>query len=159
MMHLVDCDILSKQYWEKWREVTRNLQLPMNDNNFKQMILLGVTEGKRMNDETTSFLAIAWRCLYRELTQCRIYGRKVLTGKPLFEAVKSLLERVQAYGSKWQKWYIRQKHHWNGKHFPVKKTKQILITFTEAGDFTINPKLFTWYMKLKQDLECNNTTM
>lgn len=158
MIHLVECGIISKQYWEKWREVTQNLQLPMNDDNFKSLILLGANENNKLNDETASFLAIAWRCLYRELITCRIYGRKVITEKPLFEAVKSLLERVQAYGRKWQKWYIRQKHHWNGKNFPVKKTKMILITFTETGDFTVNPKLFSWYMKLKKDLEHISTS-
>ena len=79
--------------------------------------------------------------------------------KPLFETIKNLLERVKAYDRKWQQWYIRQKHHWNGKQFPVNKTKQLLITFTEAGDFTTNPKLLHWYIKTRKEFESNLAKM
>ena len=137
----------------RWKKIGQDVSLPMTLTEIKLMILIGKTDNKVMHQETASFLAIAWRCLYREISICRIYNKEMIICKPLFEALKCLIERVRAFGKRWRVWFLRQQHHWNSKNFPQNKRKMILIQFNEEGDFSIEPKLWTWYHKLRQEVE------
>lgn len=76
MIHLVECERIKANFWMKWKQICENLLLPMPQTDFNLTLLLGKSDDKPLHSETASFLAIVWRCIYREITQCRIYRGK-----------------------------------------------------------------------------------
>ena len=102
--------------------------------------------------EVYAIIAWAWRSLYAEIVKAHIENTKPNFERAYFHTVRYTISRVQAYGLKWRRWYIRQAHWVNGKIFPEKHREHLLVTMTQEAEFALNPKLVDNFTTARQGL-------
>ena len=100
-------------------------------------------QDKVCDRETAGILALAWRCLYAEITRSRIENTDFNLQKALSRVLNMLKSRILAYGTKWRRWYMRTSRTTRAKKVPRKHQKYKLIKVNDNAEFEISEKMTT----------------
>jgi hypothetical protein len=68
----------------------------------------GVAEA--VSREEFDMIAMAWRSLYAETVRARMEDETLNLTQAMWTWARLTLSRVKAYGAKWNKWYVGQRH-------------------------------------------------
>ena len=102
MQHLTDSSDITWDFWDGIFRLMRKVGIEYSrDNRFLILGLVG--ENKITCKEGLAILALAWRCLYAEITRSRAEDNEALLHKALARTVALLISRIKAYGEKWRK--------------------------------------------------------
>ena len=107
-----------------------------------------------MQKEGATIIALAWRCLYAEVTKAHIEGAHASPQRAYARTVMMVVNRVQAYGHKWRRWHLRQRGKREGvkKVIPKKYQKHKLITSDARGVYQVNQNLPRELMRAKSNI-------
>ena len=97
--------------FEFWWDIINLMRiLKIKYSNTPIFIILGITETNQIVcKEGAAILAIAWRCLYAEITRARVEDTNLDLSKALRRTFALIISRVKAYGEKWKLWYNKQR--------------------------------------------------
>ena len=148
MKHLAECSVIRFEFW--WDIINMMRILKIEYSNTPTFIILGITE---MNGiackEGAAILAIAWRCLYAEITRARIEDTALDLNKALRRTFALLISRVKAYGEKWKLWYNKQRMQAHARIIAAKYRQLALIDQDEEGKYTVASALIKAYEEAK----------
>ena len=150
MMHLAVCPIITREYWDKVRNLLVQLGLPAP--NTHRFLLLGVIDNNHVVGRAAAgMMFIAWRCAYAEIVGSRLDNRAQNWKGAYRRFVGMTISRLKAYGLKWYRWYsrIRRIQVEERKTIPIKYQKRILIESDKFGAYKIHPLLLREYEKIK----------
>jgi len=97
-----------------------------------------LNNGKLTSSEGLGVIAIAWRCLYAEITKARKENRRLKLQTALKRTAGMLHARVTAYGEKWLKWARSIRKTSNPKDIPKKHQNYALIQTDPEGVYRVN---------------------
>ena len=98
---------------------------------------------------------MAWRILYAETVTARINGRHLNLPRAYAKLVQLIVSRVKAYGAKWRRWYLGQRH-WSDKKaktIPKEHWEYKLVTSDSEGVYKISETLLKEYDKHIDELK------
>ena len=141
-------NVIRFEFW--WDIINMMRILKIEYSNTPIFIILGITE---MNGiackEGAAILAIAWRCLYAEITRARIEDTTLDLNKALRRTFALLISRVKAYGEKWKLWYNKQRMQAHARIIAAKYRQLALIDQDEEGKYTVANALIKAYEEAK----------
>ena len=117
-------------------------------------ILGRISDNKVVDNEAAGIIALAWRCLYAEITKKRIEGGHLNLQSTYARLVGMILSRLKANGYRWKRWYHKIQHMTNPKDrkvFPKKYRKRKLMVTQADAQYRINPELFAEFRRIKND--------
>ena len=104
--------------------------------------VLGImSEEKIVDKEGAGLLALAWRCLYAEIVSARIESTEPDLEKALRRTVSMLVGRVKAYGEKWRRWHLRNRHTTKKSVIPLRHRNYKMIEVEEDGTYHVHEGL------------------
>jgi hypothetical protein len=101
---------------------------------------LGQPDGKPATREEASVIFLAWRTLCAEITSAHVEGHSTNTEAAFKRLVRMLHSRVEAFGAKWRRWYLRQQCG-IGKVVPRDKREKKLMVCASDATYEINSEL------------------
>ena len=127
-------------FWDEILATMRATGIPCDRTN--AFIILGI----RANDQPVSpegagMLAIAWRCLYAEVTASRVEERGLDLNKALRRTLAMVISRVKAYGEKWNLWYRKTRLTSRHRKVAVRYQNYKLIKLTDEADYEVSQEL------------------
>ena len=138
-MHLVECTVYKTEFWSKVGSLMGRLGLDSSTDQLKW--IAGIKpNGKPVTKEEASVIFLAWRTLYAETTSAHIEGHSTKTELAFKRLVRILHTRVEAFGAKWRRWYLRQQCG-IGKVVPRDKREKKLMTCASDATYEINNEL------------------
>ena len=90
-----------------------------------------------------AILALGWRCLYTEITRCRVdqkWGDLDLQSA-LKRTISMLESRTVAYGEKWKRWRRRTKNTTRARLVAKRHQKYKMIQVDEEANYAISEEL------------------
>ena len=138
-MHLVECAVYKTEFWSRVGNLMGRLGLDASTNQLKW--IAGIKpNGEPVTREEASVIFLAWRTLYAETTSAHIEGHSTNTELAFKRLVRMLHTRVEAFGAKWRRWYLRQQCG-IGKVVPRDKREKKLMTCASDATYEINNEL------------------
>ena len=148
MYHLATCPIIGYEFWDPLLSYMDDLNLstpPMGESTDMFLILGCLRDGEKWNavgQATAGLLALAWRCLYAEITNSKIQDCPLNLERALRRTFQMTISRLRAYGLRWKRWSIKNSHTSLRWTIPEPYRDRGLIKQTFDGDFTLNKTLF-----------------
>jgi hypothetical protein len=108
-----------------------------------------------LGKEEVGIICMAWRILYAETVTARVNGRHLNLPRAYAKLVQLIVSRVKAYGAKWRRWYLGQRH-WSAtkaKTIPKEHWEYKLITSDSEGIYKISETLLKEYEKHIDELK------
>ena len=138
-MHLVECTVYKTEFWNKVGNLMGRLGLDASTDPLKW--IAGIKpDGKPATREEASVIFLAWRTLYAEITSAHVEGHSTNTEAAFKRLVRMLHSRVEAFGAKWRRWYLRQQCG-IGKIVPRDKREKKLMICASDATYEINNDL------------------
>ena len=154
MTHLVDCEVIRREFWTPILRVMIRLGLQYEQSRtFWITGQIAEEDGSRkaVCGETASFLCWAWRCLYAEVIYARMNNKRLNTSGAVWKTIRMAVSRVKAHGAKWRKWYNTQRlwRESRRKSFPLQYRDNALITFDEEAGYIISRELRNLFKEIR----------
>ena len=144
-LHLIKCGRIRAQFWNElmdWME-----EVGINMERSETFLAFGILNNNKLTSrEGLGVIAVAWRCLYAEITQARIDSRQLKLSAALKRTASMLHARVTAYGEKWLKWARSNRKTSNPKEIPKKHQNHVLIKTHPDGTYEINEAIKQLWM-------------
>ena len=150
IQHLADCDVIFSTFWRVVLDLMNDFDIEDPDD-CTAFILLGRVDNDNIaNSIQTTFLTLAWRCLYATIVGERADDRKANLLSALSRFASMLHSRVDAYGLKWRNW--SEKNTWSGNPhvIPHKHRDKGLVKHDGDGSYEISPILIDFH-KARQE--------
>ena len=95
-----------------------------------------------VDQATAGIIAIAWRCLYAEITNSKIHDHPLNLERALLRTFQMIISRLRAYGLRWKRWSIKNSNTSQKWIVPESYRDRGLIKQTFDGEFSLNKTLF-----------------
>ena len=149
MYHLATCPVLAYEFWDPLMSYMDDLNLktpPMGTSTDMFLILGCVRDGDKwvtIDSASAGLLAIAWRCLYAELTSSKIHGHPINLERALLRTFQLTISRLRAYGLRWKRCSAKNLNTSLKWIVPEPYRDRGLIKQTFDGALALNTKLFS----------------
>jgi hypothetical protein len=111
----------------------------------------GLVNEKAAGQDQAGMLMIAWRCLYAEVVKARLEGGHLNFDNAYRRVIEMTISRLQAYGTKWRRWYMSIRKTSRAQPFPEKHRTRILMKFEADAKYEVSDKLLDIRKKARED--------
>jgi hypothetical protein len=150
MIHLAECDKIRRNFWDRILTDMQDLGMPRPENT-RTFLITGLVDEKAAGQDQAGILMIAWRCLYAEVVKARLEGGNLNFDNAYRRVIEMTISRLQAYGTKWRRWYMSIRKTSKAQPFPEKHRTRILMKFEADAKHEVSDKLLDIRKKARED--------